>query len=326
MARYTYSIVHVSGKLLYTADTLSRAPLSTSMSEITLQDSAEHFIHTVVSSLPVSESRLETYREAQRTDPVCSLVIHYCRQGWPRTSPSSNIGPYWRVRGNLSVHNQVLLYGGRIVVPPALQKETLQAIHEGHQGIVHCRLRIKRSVWWPGISTQVTEMISNCKLCAKEQQPQREPLMPSPLPEYPWHIVGSDLFQIKNTHYLLIVDYFSRFPEVVRLPSTTTSAVIHAMKGVFARHGLPEMIRSDNSPQYSSQEFDDFAKSYNFKHVTSSPRYPQSNGLAERMVKTVKKLITLSPQDPQKVLLSYRTTPLSWCGHSPAELLMGRQL
>ena len=78
--------------------------------------------------------------------------------------------------------------------------------------------------------------------------------------------------------------------------------------------------------QYSSQEFDDFAKSYNFKHVTSSPRYPQSNGLAERMVKTVKKLITLSPQDPQKALLSYRTTPLSWCGRSPAELLMGRQL
>ena len=82
---------------------------------------------------------------------------------------------------------------------------------------------------------------------------------------------------------------------------------------------------SDNGPQFSSTEMDLFSRSYNFTHVTSSPHYPQSNGLAERMVRTVKKLFK-SEEDPYMALMSYRSTPLSWCGLSPSQLLMGRKI
>ena len=102
-------------------------------------------------------------------------------------------------------------------------------------------------------------------------------------------------------------------------------SVVKALKSMFARFGIPEIVVSDNGPQYSSQEFADFAKAYNFCHTTSSPHYPQSNGQAERTVKTVKKLLRDST-DPCLSLLSYRATPLPWCGVSPAELLMGRQI
>ena len=149
--------------------------------------------------------------------------------------------------------------------------------------------------------------------------------MRSPLPQRPWEKIGTDLFELKGKSYLLLVDYFSRYIEVVKLSSTTTKSVVAAMKPVFARHGIPDMIVSDNGPQYSSQEFQEFAEDYGFQHVTSSPYHPQGNGEAERAVKTVKKLLR-DTDDPNLALLSYRSTPLSWCQHSPVELLMGRQI
>ena len=121
------------------------------------------------------------------------------------------------------------------------------------------------------------------------------------------------------------MDYFSRYPEIVKLTSTTSPCIIAALKGIFARHGIPETVVSDNGPQYSSWEFTEFAGAYLFHHVTSSPHYPQSNGQVERTVKTVKKLLSGS-NDPCLSLLAYRTTPLSWFNLSPAQLLMGRQI
>ena len=82
---------------------------------------------------------------------------------------------------------------------------------------------------------------------------------------------------------------------------------------------------SDNGPQYDSHEFAAFAKSYSFCHTTSSPHFPQSNGHAERAVQTMKKLLK-GAEDPYLALLTYWSTPLPWCGLSPAELLMGRQI
>ena len=126
-------------------------------------------------------------------------------------------------------------------------------------------------------------------------------------------------------NYLLVVDYFSRFPEIVRLRKTTSTAVIAALKKHLARYGVPETFVSDNGPQYSSHEFTNFATRYNFTHVMSSLHHPCSNGQAERMVKTVKSLLKSSP-DPHLALLSYRSTPLPWCNLSPAELLMGSKI
>ena len=121
------------------------------------------------------------------------------------------------------------------------------------------------------------------------------------------------------------MDYFSRHPEIIKLPSTTSTSVIKALQAIFSRHGTPEIVRSDNGPQYASQEFTDFAKSYSFNHTTSSARYLQSNGQAERMVQTVKQMLRRS-KDPHMALLSYRATAMPWCNLSPAELLMGRRI
>lgn len=96
------------------------------------------------------------------------------------------------------------------------------------------------------------------------------------------------------------------------------------MKSIFARHGIPEALRSDNGPQYSADVFSQFADEYGFMHNPSSPKYPQSNGEAERAVQTIKTLLTKN-NDPYLALLAYRSTPLE-NGYSPAELLMGRKI
>ena len=327
LSKFDYSIEHVPGKLMYTADTLSRAPVAMPGESCQKQqDENEMFVSAITEALPGSETRLQQYKKAQDLNPECKAVKEYCRRGWPQKHRvPDNLKKYWEARGLLTVHNDLLLYNGRIVIPEALQRETLRKIHEGHQGIGRCRMRIRESVWWPGVMSQMMEMIRQCPECIQKVRQPREPLLTTPLPDYPWQMVGTDLFELKRVHYVIIVDYFSRYPEVLKLTSTTSSAVIAALQVVFSRYGIPEVVRSDNGPQYASQEFAQFAQSYGFQHICSSPKFPQSNGQVERTVQTVKQLLKQNA-DPYKSLLNYRATPFPWCGRSPAELLMGRRL
>ena len=211
------------------------------------------------------------------------------------------------------------------MVPRQLQKETLEKIHSSHQGMRKCEQQITTAVWWPGVTQQLEQMIINCPECSKLSTHPRQPLLTTPLPRYPWEKVATDLFELKGITYLLVIDYFSRYIEVQSLTSTTSASIIRSLKSIFARHGLPTTMMSDNGPQYSSQEFSSFAKEYQFEHVTSSPHYFQANGLAERAMQTIKGLLQESTE-PYLAPLAYRSTPLPWCGFGPAQLLMGHNI
>ena len=111
---------------------------------------------------------------------------------------------------------------------------------------------------------------------------------------------------------------------MAKLRSTASATIVGHIKSWFARNGVPLTVISDNGPQFSSEAFRRFSRSWDFTHLTSSPLYPQSNGAAERAVQTVKQLLKKSP-DPFLALLAYRSTPLAG-GYSPSELLQGRRL
>ena len=216
-------------------------------------------------------------QQAQDQDKVCLEIKKQCLNGWPeKTQVSNAVKPYWQVRGELTIVQVLLLKGTRLVIPASMQRQTLNQIHEGHKGITKCRERAKISVWWPGLSAQIKELVENCTACSQHRQQHPEPLMPTPLPERPWKLIATDLFILKKVTYLLVADYYSRYVEVVALPkSTSSSTVIQALKTIYARHGVPDEVRSDNGPQYHSEEFAQFAKEWGFKHTTSSPRYPK---------------------------------------------------
>ena len=325
LSHFSYTVIHVPGKFLYTADALSRSMSPTAATEV--EDcSMEDFVHSVVTSLPASPNTLDAYRRAQKQDPISRQLLEFCSIGWPaKEKVDPGLRPYWKARDSFTVGDGLLLFNSRIVIPETLRKTVLAKLHQGHQGLERCLQRARCSVWWPGITHHVKQLAQDCAVCAQNARPRRQPLLQTPLPPYPWHTVATDLFELQGVHYLLLVDYFSRYPEIIKLRSTTSTAVIESMKGVFARHGIPELIRSDNGPQYSASEFASFALEYGFQHTTSSPYYPQSNGQAERMVQTAKRLLT-GTRDPFTALLAYRATPLPWCHLSPAELLMGRRI
>ena len=145
LMHFDYSIVHVPGKLLYTADTLSRAPTTLPDADSNaLQDEVEEFVSNVTKCLPATESKLQTYRVFQASDPECVQIMKYCRFGWPeKHCISDGTKPYWVHRGLLTIQDGLLLFGSRIVVPRACRRETLDKIHSGHLGIQRCKLRVQ---------------------------------------------------------------------------------------------------------------------------------------------------------------------------------------
>ncbi|KAL0166592.1 hypothetical protein M9458_038436, partial [Cirrhinus mrigala] len=256
LLRFSYTISHVAGKNIATADVLSRAPINNTAEGLSEED-INLYADSVVASLPATERRLKEIQEHQDKDSILQQLKKCCVEGWPDNK-------------------------------------------------------------------DLAKMIENCDTCARERVNFKETMLPTEFPTRPWSTVGADLFQKDNKHYLVIVDYFSRFFEVSKLTSTTAEAVIEHFKSIFARHGIPEVVRSDNGPQFASECFRVFAQDWGFNHVTSSPHFPQSNGEAERAVRTIKNLLKKSA-DPYLALMAYRAAPLA-NGYSPAELLMGRKL
>ena len=324
MMRYNFTINHVPGKSLTTADTLTRAPISEPNSEdVLLQDESDAYIQIALQNIPAS--RLDEIRKLQQEDQISREVISHCRSGWPEKHQLYGpVRSFYPVAAQLSVENELLMNGNRLVIPSVLQKEILEILHKGHQGMTKCKEMAKQAVWWPGIGRQIEETVKNCKECCKYQFQKAEHLISTALPDRPWQRVATDLFEWKKANYLFIIDYYSRWIEIAKLERTNADNIIAHTKSIFARYGIPETVISDNGPQYSSEAYSTFSKQYGFQHITSSPYHPQGTGEAERGVQTMKSLLRKAA-DPYMAMLVYCSTPLEM-GYSPAELLMGRRL
>lgn len=325
LMRFDYFVEFISGKSNIVADALSRSGAKPSTNDVEFVEEVEGFVLGVLKA-NASADRLLQLRKTQLEDEVLSQVMSFVSSEWPSylSVDQSVLRPYFENRSKLSIVDGLLVYEGRIVIPLSLRLEILEQVHKGHLGITKCRERARHSIWWPRMSQMIAEMVRNCEMCRKHSNVIKEPLMRSDFPQRPWERIGSDLFFLKKEWYVLLVDYYSRYIEIARLEELNSRCLIQSMKSVFARHGIPEIMISDNGPQYASEEFKKFTLEYSFKHVTSSPGYAPANGAAERAVQTVKNMLK-KEDDPYAALLAYRSSPLE-NGHSPAELLMNRKL
>ena len=333
LQRYDVHITYKKGAEMYLADALSRAypknstPLVTppsefchAMAELQL---AEH--------LPISTKRLKQIQEATSADHSLQVMMALILTGWPddKSKVPSEVKPYTKYHDELAVQDGVIFKGSRIIVPTMLRREMIQKVHEGHLGAESCLRRAKEVFFWPLMNAEIRDYVSNCSICNTLRPSQcREPLKSHEVPERPWSRVATDLFSHKGENFIVIVDYYSNFIEMERIATTSSRSVIQVLKKTFSRHGIPESLVSDNGPAYASEEFHEFASKWEFRHVTTSPHYPQANGKAESAVKICKNLLKksqLANSDVHLALLNHRNTPTEPTNTSPAQRLYGRR-
>ena len=327
--QYEFEPQHIPGRNNVISDALSR------VTSLEFQDSnAEKDILAVnflqYSSIEERE-RDEVLQETNKDKELQSLK-HYISTGWPakRSQIPMVLHPYWNFRDELTIESGILMKNSKVLIPETLKQKYLKQIHQGHQGIEACRSRAREFVFWININNDLKELVEKCDLGQSQQNfftvVQK---YISEVPPHPWHMVGSDLFYFQRIDFLVVVDYFSKYLIIRKIPNSTSSAVIKELGMIFSEFGKPQIFRSDNGPCYSSQELKFFMQNWLIEHRTSSPHYPQNNGLAESMIKVSKNLIekTVRQDLPwNQLLLDYRCTPISSEIPSPAEIQFGRKL
>ena len=231
----------------------------------------------------------------------------------------------------MTIEDGLLLKGTHIIVPHTLHKEMIQLLHTGHLGLEKCLNRVKQAMYWPGLYDEFKDLIINCTTCLKfsAQKPtSNKQHAGHEIPVHPWSKLASDIFYFEGDSYLFIVDYTSNFPIIRKLSSMTRKAIIHHMQSIFSEYGWPDTLVTDNGPCYTSKEFQILMQSMSVNHLTKSPHYPLSNGLAEKFVGIVKNLFHKAKeegQSPYTALMVYRNTPLNGTLQSPMQILQGRQ-
>lgn len=328
LSMYDYDIEYRKSSQMQHADALSRLPLTDStnvdsvglINSVNLDSSNDSVIDTEV-----------VQRETAR-DEVLSLVYNYVKRNkWPNKM-SSEIKFYFRVRNSLAAEDNKLFYGDRLVIPSKLRGGTLSLLHSmNHLGIVKMKCMARSYVWWPCIERNIENFIKQCHICQSTMNIPKEKVNSRWYScEYPFQRIHLDFFYFAKFQFLILVDAFSKYPDVIPLRSNTAEKLITILENFFATFGLPGEIVTDNGPPFGSFKFVSFCKKYGIKVSKSPPYHPQSNGLAERYVQTVKKVLKKNflknknmdmQQVVSKFLFNQRNTPINKSLQTPSDLI-----
>ena len=327
LSGYTYNIQYKGTKYHGNADAMSRLPLPGDSDD--LDDPTDIFYSEHFNDLPITSAVIR--RETQR-DHVLSQVLDMVMQGYFPKSEDPTLKPYQQRSTELNVHQGCILWGNRVVIPDSLRENVLNEIHSGHVGVVKMKSLSRTYVWWPGLDKDIEKLCKTCAGCSYvKNAPPRSQVHPWSWPSSPWYRLHIDFAgPFKGAMFLIVVDAYSKWPEVFHMQSTTTTTTINVLRTPFARQGIPCEIVSDNGPQFRSEEFKAFMDANAIRHMTSAPFHPRTNGQAERFVQSFKNAIKSSNPDltlNQKLnafLCKYRITPHATTNESPSMLLYGR--
>ena len=196
----------------------------------------------------VKDEKTEQIRNEIASNSTMQLLIQQIKSGWPseRSSVRPELKPYYPNRDELSVSNGNIYKLHNILIPSDLQAQTLKTLHQSHKGMEKTKRLAHECIFWPGMSSQIDDLVSKCTICMQQRNNNpREPfLLPHKIPDRPRERVGADLFGWNAKDHLIIVDYFSRYPEVAELTSTKAKAVIRKFKSIFGLKYSPIMSHS----------------------------------------------------------------------------------
>ena len=250
-------------------------------------------LHIAIHHACLSTDHKEAFQQAFLSHAEMHALADLIINGWPddvKEVPCP-LHPYWQHHETLTIKDGLVLHGKALIVPPSEREKILHQLHQFHQGITKSQLLTHGCIFWPGINKTIEEVVHQCETCIWFQaQNAAAPLPSAPTPSCPWQMCASDIFTLEGANHLICGDFYSKMILIQCLPSGQSNAtkVVLLLKEMFSEHGIPEILCSDNGPQYTSAQFADFCTSWGITHETSSPHYPQSNGFAEVCVKSVK--------------------------------------
>ncbi|XP_058827953.1 uncharacterized protein K02A2.6-like [Topomyia yanbarensis] len=238
-------------------------------------------------------------------------------------------------QSEFSVQKNCILKGIRVYIPPKLRRRVLEELHIGHFGVSRMKSLARSYCWWECIDRDIEEMSRNCSNCATTRKnPTKVPIHCWERPSQPFQRLHIDFAgPFLGLNFLVIVDAYTKWPEVKIIPDLTTGTTIDRLQEYFATYGVPTVIVSDRGVQFTSVQFQVFLKKNNVVHKMGAPYHPATNGQAERFVQTFKdklKALKCERKDVQlelyKILMAYRRTIHPTTGESPSMLVFGRQL
>ena len=334
---FRYKVIHKPGKCNL-ADPLSRLSVTSSGVNVELATPctasvvADQYINMVArQAVPCALSWAEIASESKRCSEI-QCVVRAIEQNDFRSCPIS----YQSIKDELSICGGVLLRNCKIVMPVTLRPKCVELAHEGHQGIVKCKQRLRTKLWWPRVHDDVEKFCRSCVDCVRVSTPDApEPMTMTKLPNQPWHMLSCDLVGPlpDGRSVIAVIDYYSRYFECAFLSSTTAERVIEFLDTVFARFGYPETLRTDNGPQFVSDAFQQYLATSGINWLSTTPFWPRANGEIERTNRTLLKTLKIAKMNGRdmsaelrKFLVAYRSTPHSSTGVAPYTMLFGRDM
>ena len=248
LQKFNLMVRYKKGSEMFLADTLNRAHLAeVNACEFAL--SLQAIYHTM--DLAIPESQLQELKEVAEQDPVLQALSSTICQGSPASKSSlpEIVHPYFDVRDELTVQEELVFKGTHLVIPYALRRRMMEVVHDTHIGMDGCIRRAQECMYWPRMSTELREFISKCNVCLSYRPEQtKEPLEQQQFVARAWSKIGADLCEHDGRTLLVVSDYYSNFIEVEKITRMTSGSVIKVLKAMSARYGVPDSVVSDNGP------------------------------------------------------------------------------
>ena len=293
----------------------------------------------------------EALKQAQATDPNLDSIRGRVESGSITVSRGLNRGEtkFVRKKGLLyrqfTKGNKVTL---QLVVPVGFREKVLRLAHEtlltGHLGIKKTLDRVVSEFFWPGVCGDVARFCKSCDICQRTIQKGRVtkvPLGKMPLIDTPFKRVAVDIVgpieprsDKKSRYILTMIDYATRYPEAVALPSIETERVAEALIAMFSRVGIPSEMLMEHESRVTIEVMNEVSRLLSLQQLTTIPYRPYSKGPVERFHAMLKRvLLTMCAERPNDwdkylpaLLFAVREIPQESLGFSPFELLYGRNV
>src|SRR5690606_36017922 len=221
-------------------------------------------------------------------------------------------------------------------IPKSLCRHILKTLHSAHPGTTRMKTLARHHVYWPNIDQDIEVLVRNCLSCASaSKNPIKTELSSWPQATKPWSRIHIDFAGPVDGHtYLVVIDAYSKWPEVLEMPNISATSTVNRLTELFARYGNPQTIVSDNGTQLTLARFPELCSSRGINHIRSPSFHPQSNGQAERFVDTLKRSLKklrgegIVATALHIFLQAYRSwpNPNTPNEQSPAKVFLGRKL